>query len=631
MDKLVKICFLLLVVLLDLILADDNFNCDDICGEYSDGDTDMKNAHDQCKAYSDKCVAEAKARARHKQGKKKKATDRIVGGMDVKNPLGWMVLLRHYIDDKNSAGCGASLINSKFVLTAAHCPCGKATWKLLGCTKEIGEFSDKAALTIKDPAAFIEHTDIWIGLTAGKKNGNATVAFSGISIKEDKDAEKFHYKPDNIWFHPKLGTEEQFRWTPDVVVIRLAKAVESFSESLRPVCLAKPDSIDMPPCTDNSVEDPKNPSQQRGCATVAGWGNRFVMTQGSPCSTDNSKEFPGRAASCSGEQYLVNGMKEFQCVKTSPLITEIPEECQDLVKEINFQERFKDKASQKWKYGGFNEKVAKLAPVRIWDKEKNTTIGLCSRFDMDNVIKEREKALGADKVNGWCATQVKPQGGEDSDNIASEIGMCLEASKCMDVGEGIQSVNTNLLTEEECSYMFSLEFNQKMNYQKDFEMCGGYKAPFGMQNIYAKVDKTKEELAIDEPIFEETKKKVQEKSAAANSKDEPVWDAKPSKFKYLFQRQEKDKIGMPANYSYDWFLGGKDSCQGDSGGPLWKNSKENNKVRAIQLGVVSRGEGCANYNRPGLYTRVSKIYDWIKETVKANAGDAKLCPEVKKQ
>jgi hypothetical protein len=27
--------------------------------------------------------------------------------------------------------------------------------------------------------------------------------------------------------------------------------------------------------------------------------------------------------------------------------------------------------------------------------------------------------------------------------------MCLEASKCMDVGEGIMSVNTNLLTEEE--------------------------------------------------------------------------------------------------------------------------------------------------------------------------------------
>jgi hypothetical protein len=32
--------------------------------------------------------------------------------------------------------------------------------------------------------------------------------------------------------------------------------------------------------------------------------------------SDNSKEFPGRASVCTGEQFLVNGMKEFQCVKT---------------------------------------------------------------------------------------------------------------------------------------------------------------------------------------------------------------------------------------------------------------------------------------------------------------------------
>ena len=39
---------------------------------------------------------------------------------------------------------------------------------------------------------------------------------------------------------------------------------------------------------------------------------------------------------------------------------------------------------------------------------------------MDNVMKEREKELGGpDKVNGWCATQVNLQGGDDSDNIAS--------------------------------------------------------------------------------------------------------------------------------------------------------------------------------------------------------------------
>jgi hypothetical protein len=28
------------------------------------------------------------------------------------------------------------------------------------------------------------------------------------------------------------------------------------------------------------------------------------------------------------------------------------------------------------------------------------------------------------------------------------------------------------------------------------------------------------------------------------------------RFKYLFQRQEKDKIGLPNDFPYEWFLGG---------------------------------------------------------------------------
>merc|ERR1719276_1510 len=59
---------------------------------------------------------------------------------------------------------------------------------------------------------------------------------------------------------------------------------------------------------------------------------------------------------------------------------------------------------------------------------------------------------------------------------------------------------------------------------------------------------------------------------------------------------------------------GRDACYGDSGGPLLLTPSEDFAEDSL-VGIVSWGRGCADERFPGVYTRISFLYDWIVGTM----------------
>ena len=62
--------------------------------------------------------------------------------------------------------------------------------------------------------------------------------------------------------------------------------------------------------------------------------------------------------------------------------------------------------------------------------------------------------------------------------------------------------------------------------------------------------------------------------------------------------------------------GGRDTCKGNSGGAFVRKVRKGHKLQWVAVGIVSWGNGCAQKDEYGYYTRVYPFIHWIKKTMK---------------
>ena len=97
----------------------------------------------------------------------------------------------------------------------------------------------------------------YIGATevkADEETGTKKMIWEQVTDFRDQKAEHLTYTVDKMFIHPLLGTSKEHNMNPDLALAHLSRPVESFSDLVRPICLARPGGEERPSCPDSSID-----------------------------------------------------------------------------------------------------------------------------------------------------------------------------------------------------------------------------------------------------------------------------------------------------------------------------------------------------------------------------------------
>ena len=97
----------------------------------------------------------------------------------------------------------------------------------------------------------------YIGATevkADEETGTKKMIWEQITDLLNQKPEHLTYTVDKMFIHPLLGTSKEHTMNPDLALAHLSRPVESFSDLVRPICLARPGGEERPSCPDSSID-----------------------------------------------------------------------------------------------------------------------------------------------------------------------------------------------------------------------------------------------------------------------------------------------------------------------------------------------------------------------------------------